>query len=44
MVREGVGDNTVLAMGDCAINIKPSEDDLVEISMEIAKVRPHLWY
>ncbi len=30
MVREGVGDNTVLAMGDCAINIKPSEDDLVE--------------
>ncbi len=37
MVREGVGDNTVLAMGDCAINIKPSEDDLVEISMEIAK-------
>ena len=28
------GDNDVLAMADCAINIKPSEDDLVEISRE----------
>ena len=37
MVREGVGDNTVLAMGDCAINIKPSDDDLVEIALETAK-------
>ena len=31
------GDNEVLAMGDCAINIKPSEDELVEIAMECAK-------
>ena len=30
------GDNEVLAMGDCAINIKPSEDDLVEIALETA--------
>ena len=37
MVREGVGDNTVLAMGDCAINIDPTEDELVEIAMETAK-------
>ena len=31
------GNNDVLAMGDCAINIKPSEDELVEIAMETAK-------
>ena len=37
MVREGVGENTVLAMGDCAINIKPTEDELVEIAVETAK-------
>ncbi|MCD8324195.1 MAG: phosphate acetyltransferase [Clostridiales bacterium] len=30
------GDNEVLAMGDCAININPSEDDLVEIALETA--------
>ena len=30
------GDNEVLAMGDCAINIKRSEDDLVEIAIETA--------
>ena len=30
------GDNEVLAMGDCAINIKPTEDDLVEIAAETA--------
>lgn len=30
------GDNEVLAMGDCAINIKPTEDDLVEIALEAA--------
>ena len=36
MVREGVGNNTVLAMGDCAINIKPTEDELVEIGLETA--------
>ena len=37
MVREGVGDNTVLAMGDCAINIKPTEDELVEIAIGTAE-------
>ena len=31
------GDNEVLAMGDCAINIKPTEDDLVEIALETAQ-------
>lgn len=31
------GENEVLAMGDCAINIKPSEDELVEIAMETAE-------
>ena len=36
MVRERVGDNEVLAMGDCAINIKPTEDELVEITTEVA--------
>ena len=30
------GDREVLAMGDCAINIKPSEDELVEIALETA--------
>ena len=30
------GDNEVIAMGDCAINIKPSEDELVEIAGETA--------
>ncbi len=30
------GDNEVLAMGDCAINISPNEDELVEIAMETA--------
>jgi phosphate acetyltransferase len=30
------GDNEVLAMGDCAINIKPNEDELVEIALETA--------
>jgi phosphate acetyltransferase len=38
LVRSGAsGGNEVLAMGDCAINIKPSEDELVEIAMECAK-------
>ncbi|BAK47083.1 MAG: phosphate acetyltransferase [Lachnospiraceae bacterium] len=37
MVREGAtGDNEVLAMGDCAINIKPNEDELAEIAGECA--------
>lgn len=31
------GGNTVLAMGDCAINIKPTEDELVEIAGETAE-------
>ncbi len=30
------GQNEVLAMGDCAINIKPDEDELVEIAGETA--------
>ncbi|MCD8231843.1 MAG: phosphate acetyltransferase [Clostridiales bacterium] len=30
------GNNEALAMGDCAINIDPSEDDLVEIALETA--------
>ena len=30
------GNNEVLAMGDCAINIKPTEDELVEIALETA--------
>ena len=35
------GDREVLAMGDCAINIKPTEDELVEIcreTVECAKI------
>ena len=36
------GDNEVLAMGDCAINIKPTEDELVEIALETAKHRQDL--
>ncbi|MFG6393074.1 MAG: phosphate acetyltransferase [Lachnospiraceae bacterium] len=31
------GDNEVLAMADCAININPTEDELVEIAGEAAK-------
>lgn len=31
------GDNEVLAMGDCAINIKPNEDELVEICGEVSE-------
>ena len=37
MVRPDVSEeDTVLAMGDCAINIKPTEDELVEIASEVA--------
>ena len=37
MVRpSATGSNEVLAMGDCAINIKPNEDELVEIAVESA--------
>jgi phosphate acetyltransferase len=42
MVRpSATGDNDVLAMADCAINIKPTEDELVEIAgetIECAKI------
>ena len=31
------GDREVLAMGNCAINIKPNEDELVEIGLETAE-------
>ncbi|MDD3185146.1 MAG: phosphate acetyltransferase [Anaerostipes sp.] len=31
------GDDEVIAMGDCAINIRPTEDELVEIAMETAE-------
>lgn len=31
------GENEVLAMGDCAINIKPNEDELAEIAIEAAE-------
>ena len=31
------GGTELLAMGDCAINIKPTEDELVEIALETAK-------
>ena len=38
LVREtSTGGADVLAMGDCAINIKPSDDELVEIALETAK-------
>ena len=38
MVRPAAsGENEVLAMADCAINIDPSEDELVEIATETAK-------
>ena len=37
LVKESAtGGNSVLAMGDCAINIKPNEDELVEIAGECA--------
>ncbi len=38
MVRPAAsGENEVLAMADCAINITPNEDELVEIACETAK-------
>ena len=36
LTREKDGENETLAMGDCAINLDPSEDDLVEIAIETA--------
>ena len=35
------GENEVLAMGDCAINLKPSEDQLAEIAWEVAECGKH---
>lgn len=38
MVRDhGTGDKEILAMGDCAININPTEDELAEIGVECAR-------
>lgn len=38
LVRErATGDNEVIAMADCAINISPTEDELVEIACEAAR-------
>lgn len=37
MVREKDGEEEKYAMGDCAINITPSEDELVEIAIESAR-------
>lgn len=37
LVRQTVGGNEVLAMGDCAINICPTEDELVEIAIDAAE-------
>lgn len=38
LVRPGAtGRNDVLAFGDCAINIHPTEDELVEIALETSK-------
>ena len=34
-----VKDDQKLAMGDCAINIAPNEDELVEIAVETAKLQ-----
>ena len=36
MVRQSAKGEERLAMGDCAINIAPTEDELVEIALEIA--------
>ena len=35
--ESATGENEVLAMGDCAINIHPTEDELVEIAGETAQ-------
>lgn len=37
LVREKDGEEEMLCMGDCAINIDPKEDDLVEIAIESEK-------
>ena len=37
MARPTADGTELLAMGDCAINIKPNEDELVEIAVETAK-------
>ena len=35
------GENEVLAMGDCAINLKPTEEQLAEIAWEVAECGKH---
>ena len=37
MVREKDGKEEMLAMGDCAINIKPSDEEMAECAVETAK-------
>lgn len=37
LTREKDGENEMLAMGDCAINLDPNEDELVEIGIETAR-------
>lgn len=41
MSRETEAGEEVLAMGDCAINLDPTEDQLVEIAYETAKCGKH---
>ena len=42
LVRDhATGDREVLAMGDCAINIAPTEDELVEIAVETTECARH---
>mgnify|MGYP002534666022 FL=1 len=35
--KRTTGDNEVIAMADCAININPTEDELVDIALEAAE-------
>ena len=45
LVKESAGGNTVLAMGDCAINIHPNEDELVEIALECTRcAKIYFWF
>ncbi|MCR4955151.1 MAG: phosphate acetyltransferase [Lachnospiraceae bacterium] len=37
MARDGKDGQELLAMGDCAINIKPSDDEMAECAIETAK-------
>ena len=38
------GENELLAMGDCAINITPNEEELVEIAHETANCARIFWF